>query len=255
MVTGEWRQWRNLSPRDAAIASTAGVALALHFWAWNASLHLTTIAASVTLVNLQPAIIIAISAVFLREKPTARQFIGILVAIAGAFVIAMAGFDSRGASSGNQQLTGDLLAASAAVTAAIYYSIGRYLRASYGVWAYVGLAYSACFVSLLIFALLSRTPLGPQPPREIGIFAALAVGPMLLGHTGMNWALKFLPAYLVNLTAVGEPVGATILGALLPGIRQVPSLVTILGGITVIAGVLIAARRVPPPKASALRSR
>ena len=45
---------------------------------------------------------------------------------------------------------------------------------------------------------------------------------MLLGHTGMNWALKYLPAYVVNLTVLGEPVGATLLGALIPAIAQVP---------------------------------
>jgi drug/metabolite transporter (DMT)-like permease len=82
----------------------------------------------------------------------------------------------------------------------------------------------------------------PQPPREIAIFIALAIGPMLLGHTGMNWALKYLPAYIVNLVTLGEPVGATVLGALIPGIRQIPSATTIAGGIVVLAGVMIAAR-------------
>ncbi len=69
IVTGEWRDWRRLSLRDAGFGVLAGLALALHFWAWNASIHLTTIAASVTLVNLQPAFIVALSAIFLRESP------------------------------------------------------------------------------------------------------------------------------------------------------------------------------------------
>jgi drug/metabolite transporter (DMT)-like permease len=64
---------------------------------------------------------------------------------------------------------------------------------------------------------------------------------MLLGHTGMNWALKFLPAYVVNLTVLGEPVGATILGALIPAIRQIPSVATLVGGAIVLTGVVIAA--------------
>jgi drug/metabolite transporter (DMT)-like permease len=242
LATGEWRQWRSLTIRDVAFASTGGVALALHFWAWNASLHLTTIAASVTLVNMQPVLIVAISAVFLREVPTRRQLIGIGLAIVGAIVIALPNFIASGSPAANASL-GNLLAASAAVTAAIYYSIGRYLRASYGLWAYVGLTYFACFIALLTFAILARTPVYPQPPRELGIFAALAIGPMLLGHTGMNWALKYLPAYIVNLTAVGEPVGATILGAILPGIRQIPSAATISGGVIILAGVFIAVNR------------
>jgi drug/metabolite transporter (DMT)-like permease len=66
---------------------------------------------------------------------------------------------------------------------------------------------------------------------------------MLLGHTGMNWALKFLPAYVVNLTVLGEPVGATVLAALLPGIREVPPRVTFVGGALVLAGILLALSR------------
>lgn len=242
IATGEWRQWRAIPPRQAALAAAAGIALALHFWAWNASLHLTTVAASVTLVNLQPAVIVAISAIFLREAPSLRQLAGIGVAITGALVIAMPGFAVGAARTTDNASLGNLLAASAAVTAAIYYSIGRFLRASLGLWAYVGLTYSACFATLLVFALVTRSHLFPQPSRELEIFAALAIGPMLLGHTGMNWALKYLPAYVVNLTALGEPVGATLLAAFLPGIRQIPPVLTLVGGAIVLTGVVIAAR-------------
>jgi drug/metabolite transporter (DMT)-like permease len=201
---------------------------------------MTTIAASVTLVNLQPAVVAAISAVALREAPSKRQAFGIAVAMAGAFVIAAPDLRGGYAVGGNRALQGNLLAISAAVTAGVYYSIGRKLRATLGIWAYVAIVYAAAFVSLCVIALSRHVPLGPEPPREIAIFAALAVGPMLLGHTGMNWALKFLPAYVVNLTVLGEPVGATILGALIPAIRQIPSAATLLGGAIVLAGVVIA---------------
>jgi drug/metabolite transporter (DMT)-like permease len=236
----EWRDWRRIRLGDLSLALFAGVSLALHFWAWNASIHMTTIAASVTLVSLQPAVVAAISAVVLREAPSKRQAFGIALAIAGAFVIAAPDLRGGFAAGGNRALQGNLLAVSAAVTAAFYYTIGRRLRAGLGVWAYVAIVYAAAFVTLCAIALLRHIPLGPEPPREIAIFAALAVGPMLLGHTGMNWALKFLPAYVVNLTVLGEPVGATILGAFIPAIRQIPSAATLLGGAIVLAGVVIA---------------
>lgn len=242
LLTGEWRDWRRLTFRDAALASAAGLALALHFWAWNASVHLTTIAASVTLVSMQPAFIVGISAIFLKEAPTRRQLAGILLAIAGALVIAAPSWGESGGAAGKGALLGNILAVSGAFTAAIYYSIGRSLRGRYGLWSYVGLAYSACAAVLVVIALLTDRPLAPQPPREIAIFAALALGPMLLGHTGMNWALKYLPAYVVNLVVLGEPVGATLLGALIPGIAQIPSAVTLIGGAIVLTGVAIAAR-------------
>ena len=86
-------------------------------------------------------------------------------------------------------------------------------------------------------------PLGPQPPREWLIFAGLAVGPMMLGHTGMNWALRYLPAYVVNLTVLGEPVGATLLAALVPSIGEVPTVWTLVGGALILSGVLVASAR------------
>jgi drug/metabolite transporter (DMT)-like permease len=88
-----------------------------------------------------------------------------------------------------------------------------------------------------------RLPLLPQPPREFAIFAALALGPMMLGHTGMNWALKYLPAYVVNLTVLGEPVGATILAALIPGIGEVPRAWTVAGGALILIGVVVTSAR------------
>jgi drug/metabolite transporter (DMT)-like permease len=145
--------------------------------------------------------------------------------------------------SGSRALFGDLLALLGAVTAAGYYLIGRRLRQHLGLWPYVALVYGAAFATCLLLTQFAGKPLTPQPPRELAIFAGLAIGPMLLGHTGMNWALGHLPAFIVNLTTLGEPIGATILAALLPGIAEVPGVGTIAGGALVLAGVVLAARR------------
>jgi drug/metabolite transporter (DMT)-like permease len=243
VATRQWRDWKRITWRETALAVAGGISLALHFWAWNASIHLTTIAASVTLVSLQPAVVAAISAIALREAPSRLQLLGIAVAMAGALVIAAPDLRADVGLAGNRPLFGNLLATSAAVTAAIYYTIGRRLRASLGIWAYVTIVYSAAFATLGVIAIARGIALGPQPPREMAIFAALAVGPMLIGHTGMNWALKFLPAYVVNLTVLGEPVGATLLGAFIPAIRQIPTISTLVGGAIVLTGVVIAAPR------------
>jgi drug/metabolite transporter (DMT)-like permease len=243
LVTGTWRQWRRLGRRELAIGLGAGTMLALHFWSWNASVALTTVAASVVLVNTQPVIVALLSAVWLREPPSRRQWVGIVLAMVGALVVALPDLvHSAGPGAHPRALLGDLLALVGAVTAAIYFVAGRRLRATLDLWPYVGLVYGSCFVALLLFAVAARAPIVPQPPREMAIFAALALGPMLLGHTGLNWALKHSPAFVVNLTLLGEPVGATMLAALLPGIREVPGVATFVGGAIVLAGILMAAR-------------
>ena len=247
VATGSWRQWRTLRRRDVAVALGAGAMLALHFWTWNTSVGLTTVAASVVLVNTQPVIVAVLSAAWLGEAPDRRQWLGIAVALAGA-VILVAGDLGVSAVAGSRALLGDALALVGAVTAALYYLAGRRLRQGLDLWPYVGLVYSACLVTLLGIALVMRVPLAIEAPRELAIFAALAVGPMMLGHTGFNWALRYLPAYLVTLATLGEPVGATLLAALIPGIAEYPSMLTLAGGAVIVAGVAIAVRKAPKGK-------
>ncbi len=257
LITGDWRQWRRLSSRDFLLSLAAGVFLALHFWSWNASLRYTSVAASVTLVNLQPVIIAVVSARWLGESPSSRQWAGIGLAVFGALVVGLA--DIPGGLGGlttallggsattgggvSRALLGDALALVGAVTAALYYLIGRRVRQALGLWPYVGLVYTAACVGCVMLAPLTGASLWPHPPREFAIFAGLALGPMLLGHTGMNWALGHLPAYVVNLTTLGEPIGATLLAALLPGINEVPGIGTLVGGALILIGVFAAARR------------
>lgn len=239
LLTHEWRDWRRLTAREVLIAVAAGVALALHFWAWNASIHLTTIAASITLVNTQPAFVAALSAIALKESPRPKQLVGIAIAIIGAIVIAVPDF--RSSQHGTAPMLGNLLAVSAAITAAIYYTIGRRLRGVLGLWSYAGVVYSVALVALIAIGLARGVTLAPVPRRELAIFVGLALGPMLLGHTGLNWTLKFLPAYVVNLAVLGEPVGGTILGAVIPAIHQIPSVSTLLGGAILLTGIIVTA--------------
>jgi drug/metabolite transporter (DMT)-like permease len=243
-LTGEWRQWARLTPREAGVGVAAGAMLALHFWSWNTSVTMTTVAASVVLVNTQPVVVALLSGIWLRETPTRRQWIGIAIAMVGALVVALPDL-LAGASAHDhpRALFGDLLALVGALTAAVYFVSGRRLRGTLELWAYVGLVYGSCFVALVLLALVASAPLGQQPPRELAIFVALALGPMLLGHTGLNWALKRSPAYVVNLTLLGEPVGATLIAAFLPGIREMPAPLTFVGGAIVFAGILLTARR------------
>ena len=79
--------------------------------------------------------------------------------------------------------------------------------------------------------------------RKLAFLILHELAHVSLGHTGLNWALRYLPAYVVNLTLLGEPIGATLIAFLLPGIREVPSALTLAGGTLVLAGILLALPR------------
>jgi drug/metabolite transporter (DMT)-like permease len=60
---------------------------------------------------------------------------------------------------------------------------------------------------------------------------------MLLGHTAINYALRYTRAYLANLAVLGEPVGATLLAWMLPAIAEPPSVNTLIGGGVILLGI------------------
>ncbi len=218
---------------------SSGFFLGAHFALWVLSLSFTTVAVSVVLVNTQPVFAAFLAWAFLKEPPSGRQVAGIFLALVGVGLLAWTG--GRGTASS----LGALLALGGAFAGACYYVIGRGLRPRMGLWAYVTPVYGTSAFLLLCFSLSWGVPLGPFPAREWVIFAALAAAPTLFGHTLLNWALRWLPAPVVNVVALGEPVGASLLAALIPSIAEVPSPLTLLGGTVTLFGIYLSLRDRP----------
>ena len=210
----------------------AGLLLGMHFWSWIASLRFTTVASSVVLVSLKPVFAWAIAAAWLREHPTRTEVWGIGIAVLGASLIGLG--DARlslGA------LGGDALAVLGALTGAGYYVIGRRVRRTVGIWRYATGVYGVAAAALAALAVIRGAPLIGFAARDWAVFGALAAGPMLIGHTGMNYALRYFRATTVNVAALGEPVGATLLAWVVPAIHEVPRPMALLGGALVLFGV------------------
>jgi drug/metabolite transporter (DMT)-like permease len=224
-----------LSGRDWLFAATAGVFLAAHFWSWIASLELTTVSSSVVLVSSQPMFVALLSGVLLGEAATRRQWAGIFIAVAGAAVIAWGDFGlGRGA------LLGDLIALAGALFVSVYYVIGRRLRLQVDLWWYIGIVYGIAAGVLLAAAAAAPgvSLIGYAAPDWL-VFVALAAGPMMLGHTAINYALRYVRAYVANLAVLGEPVGATLIAWLLPAIAEVPGPQTLVGGVLILLGIAL----------------
>lgn len=237
---GEWGALRALRAREWVIALLAGAFLAGHFVTWIASVSLTSVAASVALVSTQPVWVALFAMVALRERPHRRQWLGIALAVLGA---AWIGWGDAGGDA-PEPLRGDLLALLGAVLVAAYYVIGRGLRQRVDLWPYVMVVYGGATVTLLLALLASEVPLAAgYGTGDWLVFAGLAVGPMMIGHTGQNWALRYLPAYVVNLSLLGEPVGATLIAWALPGIAEVPPAAALGGGALILTGILLGMRR------------
>ncbi len=233
-LRGEWPRTLDIRRADLALLALAGALLAFHFVTWFISLGLTTVASSTLFVNLHPLFAAALSTVWLHERPRPGEWIGIVTAVAGAVVIGGASL-----ALGPDAMEGNAFALVGAVLVAGYFVIGRRLRQRLGIWAYTGWVYVIAALILIPFILARDLPLAAYPAREWWIFAGLAAGPMLLGHTGFNWALRYVRAYIVNLAVLGEPIGASLLAWWLLGGREVPGPSTLIGGLLILAGLAV----------------
>ncbi len=231
-----WPAWRTYSRNDWGITTLAGVALALHFALWVTSLEYTSVAASTCLVTLQ-AVFVALGGHFLLgDRLTRVGWLGVGIACAGAFVIAVA--DGRLAPDSARAMLGDLLALAAGLGSATYMLVGRRLRAHRGLVEYVFPVYLVAAVALLAALPLVQQPLVAGLGGENFLyFGLLAAVPMLGGHTVANWVLRYLPAHTIATWILLEPVGAALLAW--PILNQVPHGTVVAGGALVLTGAFL----------------
>ncbi|WP_424003565.1 DMT family transporter [Haloarcula salina] len=228
-----------LSRRDVLAAGATGVALAVHFVAWFESLAWTSVAASVTLVQCQPLFVAVGAWAFLDERVTRGTTAGILVAVGGIVVMSVGELLGGGAV-GPRPLYGNALALVGGVMAAGYVLAGRSLRQRFPLVPYVTVVYAVAAACLLSFVVASGHPVTGYPPREWALFLAMAVGPGVLGHTILNWALAHVESSMVSVSLLGEPIGSALLALLL--LAEIPGWSTLAGGVVVLAGIGVVAR-------------
>lgn len=224
---------RRVALRDLGLTLLAGAALAGHFWTWFESLQHTSVMRSTVLVCTTPIWVGALEALVFKHRPSLRYWGGIAVAIAGVGVMVL----QPGAAGAAM---GDGLAISGGVLAALYLLVGRSVRQRVGFAAYGSMVCGAAALWLLPVALGLGAPLEGFRPEAWAGLAAMALGPQLMGHVGLNYAVRYVPASVVSALIPLEPVGATLLAALILG--ETPGAQEVAGAVVVVVGVLLAAR-------------
>ncbi|MFQ6052924.1 MAG: DMT family transporter [Candidatus Bathyarchaeia archaeon] len=223
---------RGIGGRGGLTLMAVGVVLAVHFASWISSLSFTSVASSVIFVHVDPIFVALVSHFVFKERISRRTVVGIVVAFVGVAIIALGDLGL-----GESNLYGDLLALVGALMLGIYILSGRRIRQSLDLVTYVTPVYATSAAVLTAGCLLTGTPLAPYPVQEYLIFLAIAVVPMIFGHTVYNWALRYVEAPVVSISLLGEPVGATLLALLI--LKETPGLVTLFGGFVTLLGIYL----------------
>ena len=230
---------RSQRPRGALFwwSIRAGLCLAFHFWAWFASLQLTTVIRSTVLVCLTPIWAGLWSWTVFKEPPSLRFWVGIGVALLGVIWMTQGSADADSAAS----IEGDLLALAGGLLSGTYLTTGRGVRAQSGWGPYGAILCASCAGWLVLLALISGASLAVVGTNAVWVLVAMALGPQLVGHIGFAWLVRYVPATVIGAAVLLEPVGATALGTLI--LDEWPSTEEVMGGIIILIGVLIATLR------------
>jgi drug/metabolite transporter (DMT)-like permease len=229
------REPEPLSRATFAPLLLSAVFLTAHFAFWIASVQQTSVITSVVLVAAQPLYVALLSPVMLGERVERHVWLAILVASAGALTMA-----AEDVTDGLGTVVGDGYAVLGGLFAALYIMVGRRVRPTVSWPRYVGTVYPLTALLLLALTLIAREPLAAHSNYSWAMIALLALGPQLVGHNAINWSLAYLPAVLVSVAILGEPVGATAWAAIV--LDEHPSIAELAGAPLVLLGVALALR-------------
>jgi drug/metabolite transporter (DMT)-like permease len=251
-----WAWLARPSSRDAApvaISRRALVAAGLFFAAdlgvWHWSIVYTSVANSTLLANLAPIFVTLAGWVFWRRSVTGIFLAGMVLALAGMFILVGPNF-----STGGTRLLGDALGALTAVFYAGYMlaiKSARDARAS--TVRLMAWSTTITAIALLPVAYFSPQPMLPSSAGGWWVLVGLAVVTQILGQGLIAYAFAHLPASLSSVSLLVQPVMATLFAWML--FNEPVGLAQYLGGAVVLAGIWLSKRGSPEEALPAPRNR
>ncbi|MBI2078010.1 MAG: DMT family transporter [Euryarchaeota archaeon] len=229
-----WRERQALDRRRVGFLAFVGLLLAAHFATWVERLSYTSVASSAVLVTTE-AIWVPLGAAFLlRETVGARVWAGVAIAFGGSLLLIYG--DAGPAQGGPNPVLGDFLALAGAFAASLYFLAGRNVRQHLSLSAYATVVYGFSTVFLLGFVLVRGEPILGYRPMTYAWMFLFALVPMILGHTIINYILRWMQPHVVSTSILAEPLISALMAYALLIDPELPGLVYV-GGLVVILGI------------------
>jgi len=239
LLVGAWlvatRRPVALRGRAALYAACSGLCFGTDLALWHTSIVETSVALATLLVNTTPVYVGLYALVVLGQSLDRRFTLGAGLALLGTVVLL--GIPEEGPG----QLKGAALALFAAVFYAGYLLLMRAARQR-GVDAVSALFLMTVSAAAALggYAWLGGDAFWGFPASSWGAMIGAAIVTQIGGVMGIIWALRFLPATVASVALLAQPLGTATLGWLLLG--ESIGLAQMLGGATVLAGILLASR-------------
>jgi drug/metabolite transporter (DMT)-like permease len=228
------------NPRTIKILVGSGIFLALHFGFWVTSLDYTSLTHSLLFVTAHPLVILIGMFYFVR-KPNRMELVGGIAAFTGAAISMLDAGDVQGDRS--VTVFGDQLAFFGAVFVVGYIVCGRILREWMPLFVY---AFPVTLIGGLLLLPASWLlesdfstfgAFGYFSHHTLWWFVLLAFIAGILGHTGLNYCLKYVSPLLISISVTLEPVLGSLIGWMFFS-TGIPGLWTWIGGPILMLGII-----------------
>lgn len=213
-----------------------GLFLAIHFILWITAFEYTNVANAVIFVAMQPLFTLLLEFLFAKEDLRQGVVLGVILALVGSLIISIGDINML-----FSKIWGDLLALAASLFAASYLFIGRSLRKKVDYFSYIYVVYTYAALFLGLFVLIRGLPFRGYGQINYLYFLGLALGPTLIGHSVLNYSVRFVPTTIVSLSILGEPIFTTILAWWILG--EGITMVTVIGGSFILGGIYLSVTR------------
>jgi drug/metabolite transporter (DMT)-like permease len=215
----------------------------LYFIFESIGMQYTSASSASLIIAAIPAMVALLAGFVLKEKLSRLEWIGVLLSVSGALLLA--GFDDNAAYA-DSSLLGNLLVVAAAVTATIYLVMARYLAGrvtSLEMTAYQ-VIYGTLYLLPIFLIRIQANELTAVGFSSVGALIFLIFGATVLAFFFYNRALSKIDASKAAVFLNGVPIVSVTVSALLLG-EQLGT-IQLIGGGVVIAGVTMA--NLKPPR-------
>jgi drug/metabolite transporter (DMT)-like permease len=223
---------RLISRRDLLGLCLSGIFLGFHFLFWIESLKDTTVASSMIIAALEPVFVVIGAAFLFKERLSRLGLVSVVLAIVGTVFVGLG--DRHQGMSG---FHGDILSLLGTVFVSGYLLAGQGVRKKVPSLLYNTIVFFIGGLVLAINSLIHGYSFTSYSWTNWWLFLLLALLPTVLGHGLFNALLTHLPASVLSMSGLGEPIVAIVFAYFLLG--QPIGMAQVLGGVLCMGGVAL----------------
>lgn len=241
LVGVAWLERRRYGPLPSLVVRLsilAGVFFAVDLLSWHHAVDAVGAGLATVLGNMQVLVVGLVAWVLFGERPPRSALLALPIVLAGAVLIS--GVVGTGAYGVNPPL-GVALGTVTAFAYAGYLLVirhgGRDLRRPAGP---VAISTASTMLVAILYGVVSGE-LNPVPSwPSHGWLALVGLTSQSIGYLVISISLPRLPAALVSIILLAQPVATVLLARILPQLNEVPSVEQVLGVALVIGGIAVA---------------